>query len=115
LALGSTRAAQLTTPDPTWSQQAELTASDGASSDELGYSVSLSGTTALVGAPFHTVGPNTGAAYVFTESGGTWSEQAELTASDGDLFGWSVSLSGTTALIGARDDTVGSNEEQGAA
>jgi hypothetical protein len=123
LALGSTRAAQLTTPDPTWSQQAELTDSDGAPGDQLGWagnSLSISGTTALVGDCFHTVGSNTGqgAAYVFTESGGAWSEQAELTSADGapgDDFGCSVSLSGTTALVGAPYHTVGSNTYQGAA
>jgi len=116
--LGSTRAAQLTTPDPTWTQQAELTASDGASGKLFGYSVSLSGTTALVGDPYHTAGSLQGAAYIFTESGGTWTQQAELTASDGaqnDQFGDSVSLSGTTALIGAPYHTVGSNTKQGAA
>jgi nucleoside-specific outer membrane channel protein Tsx len=85
-----------------WSQQAELTASDGAQGDYFGVSVALSGTTALVGAWGHNT--NTGAAYVFSESGGVWSQQAELTASDGaqgDLFGSSVAVSGTTALIGA--------------
>ena len=103
-----------------WSQQAELTAADGAAYDLFGCSVSLSGTTALIGAPYHEVGSNTyqGAAYVFTYSGGTWSQQAELTATDGavnDQFGGSVSLSATTALIGAPGHEVGSNADQGAA
>jgi hypothetical protein len=40
--LGSTNAAQLTTPDATWSQQAELRASDGASGEGFGTSVSIS-------------------------------------------------------------------------
>jgi nucleoside-specific outer membrane channel protein Tsx len=85
----------------TWSQQAELTASDGAPNDELGLSVALSGSTAVVGA----VGTNsgTGAAYVFVRSGTTWSQQAELTASDGtanDELGYSVAVSGSTALAG---------------
>jgi nucleoside-specific outer membrane channel protein Tsx len=90
----------------TWSQTAELTASDGAPGDDFGASVALSalGTTALVGAPEHNT--DTGAAYVFTLRGGTWSQTAELTASDGaqgDFFGRSVALSalGTTALAGA--------------
>ena len=74
--------------------------------DQFGYSVAISGGTALVGAYNHEVGSNTwqGAAYVFTDSGSTWSQQAELTATDGaayDLFGCSVSLSGATALVGA--------------
>ena len=78
--------------------------------------VSISGTTALVGAPLHTVGshPSQGAAYVFTYSGSTWSQQAELTASggtSGDDFGTSVSISGTTAVVGA----IYGDSEQGAA
>jgi hypothetical protein len=86
----------------TWSQQAELTASDGAAGDDFGWSAALSGTTAVVGA----YGKNsfTGAAYVFVQSGTTWSQQAELTASDAatkDEFGFSVAVSGSTALVGA--------------
>jgi uncharacterized repeat protein (TIGR01451 family) len=90
----------------TWSQQPELTASDGAASDLFGNSVALSGdgNTALVGAPLHD--SFQGAAYVFTRSGTTWSQQQELTASNGaadDQFGHSVALSGdgNTALVGA--------------
>jgi hypothetical protein len=87
-------------------QQAELTGSDTAAGDDFGFSVALSalGTTALVGAYQHN--KFTGAAYVFTLQGGTWSQTAELTASDAtadDEFGISVALSalGTTALVGA--------------
>jgi len=86
----------------TWSQQAELTASDAATGDLFGYSVALSGTTAVVGAFGNK--SRTGAAYVFARSGKTWSQQAELTASSaatGDEFGGSVAISGSTALIGA--------------
>jgi hypothetical protein len=95
---------------PNWTNQVELTSSDGASSDHFGSSVSLSssGTTALIGAIGHVVGGNTsqGEAYVFTGSGTNWTQQAVLIASDGamsDGFGSSVALapSGTTALIGA--------------
>jgi hypothetical protein len=68
----------------TWSQQAELSASDGAIGDELGFSVALSSTTIVVGAPGHDAqGAASGAAYVYVNSGGVWSEQAKLTASDG--------------------------------
>ena len=103
-----------------WSQTAELTASDGAVNDLFGYSVALNGATALVGAPFHYVGSNTqqGAAYVYTEANGTWSQTAELTASDGaayDHFGYSVAVSGPTALVGALYHQVGSNADQGTA
>ena len=102
--------------DGTWSQQAELTASDSAAYDWFGSSVAVDGSTAVVGAP----GKNDaqGAAYVFVESGGTWSQQAELTASDGegeDRFGWSVAVSGSTAVVGAINHPVGSNGQQGTA
>ena len=104
-----------------WSQQAELTASDGVGYDQLGYSVAVSGSAALVGSPCHpAVGPcGPGAAYVFTQSGTSWIQQAELTASDGvpqDQFGWSVALDASTAVVGATLHTVGSNQSyQGAA
>jgi nucleoside-specific outer membrane channel protein Tsx len=104
----------------TWSQQAELTASDGKANDQFGYSVAVDGSTAVVGAYQHTVGSNwnQGAAYVFVQSGGTWSQQAELTASDGkanDIFGLSVAVSGSTAVVGGPQHAGGSNEAQGAA
>jgi hypothetical protein len=96
----------------TWSQQAELTASDTAENDFFGYSVALSGATVLIGA--YRDNSEAGASYVFVRSGTTWSQQAELTASDAaenDFFGYSVALSGTTALIGA----YGKNSGAGAA
>ncbi|MDC7219000.1 MAG: hypothetical protein PQJ59_03605 [Spirochaetales bacterium] len=98
----------------------KLLASDGAASDNFGYSVSLSsdGSTALVGAVGDDDnGSESGSAYVFTLDGGSWSQSEKLTASDGaeyDLFGRSVCLSsdGSTALIGASyddDDDMGSD------
>jgi hypothetical protein len=86
----------------TWSQQAMLTASDGVSGDAFAISVAISDTTVLVGAANRSSA--TGAAYMFFRSGTTWSQQAELTASDGapgDSFGVSVALSGSTAIVGA--------------
>jgi nucleoside-specific outer membrane channel protein Tsx len=104
----------------TWSQQAELTASDGGSYQDFGFSVAVSGSTIVVGAYNHPVGSNSsqGAAYVFVQSGASWSQQAELTSSDGgfaDGFGQSVAVSGSTALVGAPRHEVGSNYNQGAA
>ena len=101
-------------------QQTELTASDGAASDEFGYSVAISGDTALVGALHDTVGSNAnqGSAYVFVRSGGSWTQQARLTASDGatnNYFGYSVAISGDTALVGAYYATVSGKVAQGAA
>ena len=108
-----------------WSQQAMLTPSDGKASDEFGSAVAVSGSTAVVGAPCHPAptgfpcyqNPGPGAAYVFVNSGGTWGQQAELAAPNvgPEDFGWSVATSGSTAVIGALEDTVGSNQFQGAA
>ncbi|MGH8428133.1 MAG: hypothetical protein ACRES7_09160, partial [Gammaproteobacteria bacterium] len=88
----------------TWSQSAMLTASDGAANAFFGQAVAIQGGVATVGAPSATVGgnANAGEAYVFTESGGTWSQQAALTASDGgasDYFGFSVGVSSADMVI----------------
>ena len=64
-----------------WTPQQELTATDGGASDNLGYSVAVSGETAVVGAIKYT-GSTVGSAYVFVRSGGVWTEQQELTAPD---------------------------------
>ena len=91
-----------------WSQRAELTAADAAAGDAFGWSVALSKSTVVVGAPGNN--SRTGAAYVFTGSGSAWSEQAELTASNpatDDEFGWSVALFESTALVGARGKHAG--------
>jgi parallel beta-helix repeat protein len=90
----------------TWTQQAKLTASDGGAPDLFGTSVAISDGTVLAGAPGATVNghANNGAAYVFTNSGGTWTQQAKLTASDGganDQLGGSVAVSGNTVVAGA--------------
>jgi len=92
----------------TWIQQAKLTASDGAAGDSFGWSVSISGDYAIVGSfGDDDKGNASGSAYIFKRDGTTWSEQAKLTASDGaavDSFGFSVSISGDYAIIGARYD-----------
>ena len=101
----------------------QLLASNGAANDNFGISVALSGDTALVGAYVDDVGANAnqGSAYVFTRSGSTWTQQAQLTATGGaagDSFGISVALgggAGDTALVGASSDDVGANANQGSA
>jgi len=104
----------------TWSEQAQLTASDGAANDRFGCSVSINGDYAIVGAYGKDVGSNSyqGKAYIYYRSGTTWSEQAQLTASDGaanDLFGYSVSINGDYAIVGAIWKDVGNNPDQGKA
>ena len=89
----------------TWTQQVKLTASDGAYNDNFGKAVSILGETAIVGAP--GAQSSKGAAYVFVREGGSWTQQAKLTASDGAMYnylGYSVSISGDTAIVGARGD-----------
>ena len=111
-------------PGDGWNLQQVLTASDGAAQDGFGFSVALSGdgTSAVVGAWEKTIGGHThaGAAYVFTRSGRTWTQQQELTAADAadsDGFGSAVALSsdGSTILVGAFGRTVGGKAEAGAA
>jgi FG-GAP repeat protein len=86
-----------------WSEAQKLTASDGAANDWFGQSVALDGDTAVIGAPQYLNFGN-GAAYVFTRSGGGWSESQKLTADDGvgrDQFGISVAVAGSDVLVGA--------------
>jgi len=89
----------------TWSEVVKLKASDAAASDEFGYSVSISGTTAIVGAHYNDDNDtSSGAAYIFQDNGTAWVEVAKLIASDADrqdYFGRSVSINGTRALVGA--------------
>ena len=105
-------------------EQAKLTASDAEASDQFGYSVSISGdgNTAIVGARLEDPGgvSSAGAAYVFTRSGTSWSQQAKLTASDAeasDFFGVSVSISsdGNTAIVGAYFEDPGGLSSAGSA
>ncbi len=89
----------------------KLTAADGATNDILGWSVSIDGDMAIVGAPFDDDGDaiDSGSAYVFVRVAGMWRPMQKLTASDataGDKFGYAVSISGDTAFIGAPDDDI---------
>ena len=106
----------------TWTQQAYVKASNTQASDGFGVSVSLSrdGNTLAVGADsedsnstvinvFGTddgLADQSGAAYVFSRSGNTWTEQAYVKASntgENDYFGRNISLSGdgNTLAVGA--------------
>jgi hypothetical protein len=98
----------------TWTEQAKLSASDGAASDQFGRPVAVDADTAVIGARFNDDdGTDSGSAYVFTRSAGAWTEQQKLTASDGatnDFFGISVAVDGNTVIIGALlDDDKGTN------
>jgi hypothetical protein len=116
----------------TWSQQAYLKASNTGANDNFGGSVAISVDTVVVGAvneDSNATGVNgnqadnsasqSGAAYVFLRSGGTWSQQAYLKASNTewyDDFGWRVAISGDTVVVGAPyedSNSVGVNGHQG--
>jgi len=100
-----------------WSQQAYLKASNTGADDRFGGTVAISGNTIVIGAygeDSSATGVNgnqadnsaslSGASYVFVRSGGTWSQQAYLKASNTetfDLFGWVVAVSGDTVVVGA--------------
>jgi len=89
-----------------WSLQAKLSPADSSLLNPVpfGGSVAIDGDTAIVG---HTdsFGGGPGTAYVFVRSGSSWSEQARLFASDGEVwaaFGSSVAISGDSVAVGAR-------------
>ena len=98
----------------TWSQQAKIQASDAAANQEFAYSVDMStdGNTVAIGSRDDTGGTNRGAAYIFTRSGSTWSQQAKIedtNEADFDLFagggrGVSLSGSGNVLVVGAYGD-----------
>jgi len=97
----------------TWTQQQKIQASDKQADDNFSISVSISGDTAVVGAQYEdTGGINAGAAYIFTRSGTTWTQQQKIQASDiqaDDLFGASVSISGDTVVVGANGEDTGAS------
>ncbi len=91
-----------------WTPQAKLTGGEEVGAGRFGRSVALSadGDTALIGAPNDG---GVGAAWVFTRSGSTWTQQAKLTGageSGSGWFGQSVALSadGDAALVGGYVD-----------
>jgi len=101
-ALGSGAAYVFTRTGSDWSQQAYLKASNTQAGDSFGESVSISGDTVVVAAMEKD--DQAGAAYVFTRTDTSWSQQAYLKASNtqaGDKFGKSVALSDDTLVVGA--------------
>ncbi|MCB0155948.1 MAG: hypothetical protein KDF65_14225 [Anaerolineae bacterium] len=105
-----------------WGQVTKLTAADGAANNEFGFSVGLSGQTALVGAPSASVNSFAdGAAYLFErDQGGAnqWGQVTRLNAADGlthNQFGWSAAIAGERLVVGALRGDAGSGSDQGAA
>lgn len=93
-----------------WTQAQKLVASDPMTNDQFGLSGAIDGDALVIGA-YHADLPNrvnAGAAYVFENLAGVWSQVAKLTASDAarsDEFGIVVDIAGDTVVIGSpRDD-----------
>ena len=93
----------------TWTQTTKLVSPSTNTFDSFGASIAISGEFALLGA--HTDSENgnsAGAAYVYERSStGAWEQKSKLVAFDatqGDQFGYQVSLSGNYALIGSPHD-----------
>jgi hypothetical protein len=92
-----------------WSAPVTVAAADATPGAQFGSSISLRDNSIAVGA---ITAPGatflSGAAYVFTAQDGVWSQQAKLVADDGqdfDNFGFSISVSGQTVVVGATGHT----------
>jgi uncharacterized protein (DUF2345 family) len=100
-------------------QTAELTASDGKSSADFGFSAAMNQETVVMGAVNAAGGK--GAAYIFVEPSSGWAnmtQTAELhapKATAGDSFGQSAAINSQAVVIGAPSANVGNNQLQGAA
>jgi hypothetical protein len=81
------------------------TLTDGAAGGNFGSAVAIGGNTIVVGAagaPVSGATPNTGAAFVFTGAGSSWTQQAELTPAGGPQdgeFGAAVAIDPSTLTI----------------
>ncbi len=96
------------TVDPTWSQVAELTSSDGTQNGGFGAPIAINGNEAIIGEPGMTINGNyaQGEAYIYTLTNGTWTQSASLVASNGvanSSFGSVVDVDGNVAFVGAPD------------
>jgi hypothetical protein len=93
---------------PTWTEDQKLLADDREVADWFGYSTAISGRSVIVGSPAHdALGTGIswpGAAYIFVQENGVWTQQQMLFAddgADGDYFGATVDIDGDTAVVGA--------------
>ena len=88
----------------TWTQEQKIVALDSAASDYFGKSVDIQNDRIVVGVPDD--GTDVGAAYIYSRSGTTWTEEQKITSASpfaGEQFGYSISLDGSDILVGAVD------------
>ncbi len=98
-------------------QDARLTNPPGGTNQAFGKSVDINGDTAVVGAPRGQTGVR-GSVFVYTRSGSSWTQQAEVFALDHqtqDQFGYSVDLDGDTLVVGANFHSLPGAQACGAA
>ena len=97
----------------------KLTASDAEELNEFGGSVSISGTTAIVGAiGTDTLGGSSGTAYLFDLSNPDEITETKLYSpypESSNLFGSAVGVSGTAAIVGEVRGTGGNGDRSGVA
>jgi len=103
-----------------WVLMQKLTDATGAANDYFGYSVSISGNYAIVGAYLDDEGTNTnqGSASIYQYNGSNWVLMLKLidvTGAADDRFGTSVTISGDYAIVGAQVDDIGAKSNQGSA
>lgn len=102
-----------------WVESQKLFMEDGRNGDSFGYSVDLSENRLIIGAyrEEDTGFTNSGSAYIYDLNDGIWSLSQKLTTTiknSYDYFGFSVSINGDHALIGAYgNDAI--SEDAGAA
>ena len=91
-----------------WAPEQKLVGMESTAGDRFGFSVSCDGGTILVGSYLDDeMAVDAGSAYIFRFNGVSWAQEQKLMAADGalsDWFGWSVSISGDKALVGAMQD-----------
>jgi len=113
------RAYLFTREGGSWQVGPALAAENGQENDRFGLSVGLDGNTAVAGADWAAVGENSrqGAAYVFQNLGGGWTQTQRLVAPDGgedNYFGAALALDQGSLLLGAPYAPLGPLEHQGA-
>lgn len=101
-----------------WVEQQKLTAPDGNMNDQFGIAVTISGETLAIGAPVdENAGNQNRGVYIFTRNGSVWTLEQKLSPNDGqnnDRFSGTVSLDGDSILVGASNQNLGTNRDQGA-
>ena len=97
-----------------WVFQSQLTAADGDSGDEFGWSVAIDNNYAIVGAKFDehdqlggNIVQNAGSAYIY-ENNSSWTQIEKIVSqvrSPQDLFGFDVDIEAETIIVGEPGDS----------